>query len=361
MTKIAQLQAEPLDIQLREPFGIAGGAQQHARNVLVRLTLSDNTVGIGEAAPFPAVNGETQQQVLDAFAEAKAIVEQQDALDWRALARRLAQALPAVPSLRCAVETALLDALCRRRGLSLWRFCGAAQRDLVSDITIPTGSVERARDAARRATEAGFEMLKVKVGEPNGPDEVARLTAIVEAAPDCRLILDANAALSPDEAIALVRNLPDGVRARLVLFEQPTAADRPEDLETVQSTLNVAVAADESARSLADVKHIARTQSAAMINIKITKTGIAEALDMIHVAKASGLGLMIGGMVESELCMTASACIAAGSGGFSVVDLDTPLFMLESPVKGGLMRRGARISVGHIGSGLGVEVEANTA
>ena len=35
---------------------------------------------------------------------------------------------------------------------------------------------------------------------------------------------------------------------------------------------------------------------------------------------ATGLGLMIGGNVESILAMTVSACFAAGQGGFSFVD-----------------------------------------
>ena len=68
---IRRLAAEPLDLPLRVPFGIAGGAQDVARNVLVRLELADGTLGLGEAAPFPAYNGETQAQALAALRAAE--------------------------------------------------------------------------------------------------------------------------------------------------------------------------------------------------------------------------------------------------------------------------------------------------
>ncbi|HET7541790.1 MAG TPA: dipeptide epimerase, partial [Polyangiaceae bacterium] len=71
MVSIADVTAVPLDIELNEPFGIATGAQISAQNVLVSVTLSDGTTGLGEAAPFPAVNGETQAAVLAALSAAQ--------------------------------------------------------------------------------------------------------------------------------------------------------------------------------------------------------------------------------------------------------------------------------------------------
>ena len=79
---------------------------------------------------------------------------------------------------------------------------------------------------------------------------------------------------------------------------------------------------------------------------------------MALVAKAHGLGLMIGGMVETELAMTASACLAGGLGGFGFVDLDTFFFMAPRPLKGGFAVRGATLDVGALGVGHGVKVLA---
>ncbi len=75
---------------------------------------------------------------------------------------------------------------------------------------------------------------------------------------------------------------------------------------------------------------------------------------MIAAARGYSLGLMIGGMVETELAMTVSACLAAGVGGFGFVDLDTPLFMKHSPAVGGWEQSGPKIRVSHIRAGHGV-------
>ncbi|MBM4363548.1 MAG: dipeptide epimerase, partial [Deltaproteobacteria bacterium] len=171
------------------------------------------------------------------------------------------------------------------------------------------------------------------------------------AAPRARLVLDGNGALTPEAAASLV--LAVG-RERVSLLEQPTPAGDDDALRRAGELSLVPVAADESARSAADVVRLARTGAAQVVNVKITKTGFAEALDMIAAARAGGLGLMIGGMVETELAMSASACLAAGQGGFAFVDLDTPLFMKSRPLSGGFTQRGPHLDLAGIALGHGV-------
>ncbi|HSN97894.1 MAG TPA: hypothetical protein VLS89_06335, partial [Candidatus Nanopelagicales bacterium] len=108
-TRIRRLSIEALDIPMREPFGIAGGAQEIAANLLVSVELDDGAVGLGEAAPFPAFNGETQSGARAAIEAARAIVEGADARAWRRIATARRAALPGAGSARCAVETAGLD------------------------------------------------------------------------------------------------------------------------------------------------------------------------------------------------------------------------------------------------------------
>jgi len=350
---IADVTATPLDIELNEPFGIATGAQHVARNVLVTLTLSDGTVGIGEAAPFPAVNGETQGAVLKALAEAQKALLHHDALRFRAVSRVAADVLPDVPTARAAFESALLDAICRRAELSLWSFFGGAEPLLLSDITITTGSAEAAEAAAQRAAAAGFRTLKVKVGGVAFDHDRARLVAIARAAPNAELVLDANASLSADGALELLAALGDA-RTRVTLFEQPCGKLDLEGLRKVRERAGTLVAADESACSAGEVVTLIRERAVDVINIKTMKSGVLEAMAMISVARAAGLGLMIGGMVESKLSMTVSACLAAGMGGFEFVDLDTPWFMRNAPLNGGWDARGATLQVDHITLGHGV-------
>jgi L-alanine-DL-glutamate epimerase-like enolase superfamily enzyme len=141
-TTIRALSVEPLDIPLHAPFGISGGAQEVARNLLVTLELADGTLGYGEAAPFPAYNGETQASALAAVEAVRAGVVGADVREWRPIAALLRERIGGAGSARCAIETAVLDGLTRWAGMPLYAFFGGAGRALETDMTITTGSVE---------------------------------------------------------------------------------------------------------------------------------------------------------------------------------------------------------------------------
>jgi L-alanine-DL-glutamate epimerase-like enolase superfamily enzyme len=355
MLTIIELVARAFDVPLVTPFGIATGTQEVANNVLCTLRLSDGTLGLGEAAPFPAVSGETQAQVLGALDALGAVLPGQDAERYRHVAGLAREVLEVVPSALAALDIALLDALCRRAGRSMWHHFGGSEPRLVTDITIPTGDVAAARAAAKSAREGGFRELKIKVGRGDLDLDAERVRAAHAAAPECTLILDANAGLDARDALALLGAL-GSARARVVLFEQPVARDDWDGLSEVEREGGVPVAADESARSAREVAELARRQVVSVINVKTAKTGLFGAWDMASVARAHGLGLMIGGMVETELSMTASASLAGGMGGFRYVDLDTFFFMGPRPLTGGFGVRGPELDLEAIGAGHGVEV-----
>ncbi|HEV8246724.1 MAG TPA: dipeptide epimerase [Polyangiaceae bacterium] len=353
MTRIAEISAQPFDLTLSEPFAIATGTQERAANVLLRLRCEDGTLGLGEAAPFPAVNAETQTQALSALERAKGELVGASIGNWRATAERAGALLAESPSALCAFETALLDAFCRRARLSLFEFFGGRQGALSTDITITTGSVQAARAAALRAHSQGFSQLKLKVGGAPLELDLERVRVAADAAPEAELLLDGNASFEAGQALRLLEKL-GALARRVVLFEQPTAASDFAGLREVRRLGGVLVAADESARSRADVARLAREHAVDVVNIKITKTGIVEALDMIGCARSHGLGLMVGGMVESRLCMTTSACLAGGIGGFRFVDLDTPLFLRDDPCLGGFTQHGPKLDLRTIAHGHGV-------
>lgn len=105
-----------------------------------------------------------------------------------------------------------------------------------------------------------------------------------------------------------------------VLFEQPVHRDDWEGLGYVgriaRDKYGVSVAADESCRSIVDVKNIVEENLVDVLNIKLAKVGVVGALEIIEVARASGLKLMIGGMVETRLAMGFAGQLAAGFGCF---------------------------------------------
>jgi len=352
---IRSVEVTPLDIPLFEPFGISGGAQAAANNVLVTLELADGTLGYGEAAPLPAYNGETQTQALAVLAGSRRWLAGYVVKDWRWLAAEFRGRGGAwCGSAQCAFELALLDALTKQRGEPLWKFFGGAGTTLETDMTVTTGTATEAADNARAIRKRGIRMIKVKVGGKLGPaHDLERVGAISEVAPDSPLILDGNAGVSRAAASELVR----GLKARGIvpaLLEQWLAKDDLAGARALAEESGWLVAADESVTSADDARRVVAERAAGAINIKLMKGGVVAALDIVAVAKSAGLTLMIGGNVESILAMTGSACFAAGQGGFDFADLDTPLFLAENPFDGGFTMDGGRISVAHLAAGHGV-------
>jgi L-alanine-DL-glutamate epimerase-like enolase superfamily enzyme len=354
-TLIRALDVSPLDLPLHAPFGMSGGAQAVANNVLVRLELAGGAVGHGEAAPLPPYNGETQRDALAALESAAAWLRGREARDWRSLGLEFRRRMPVKSgSALCALETALLDAVTRHDGVPLWRHFGGAGTTLETDITITTGSAEAAAAAAREIRARGIRMIKVKIGGPAGPaHDLARLTAIQEVAPDSPLILDGNAGLSRAESSELVRGLKDrGITP--ALLEQWLAREDVAGLRALGEESGWQVAADESVTSPEDAVRLAEARAVHVFNLKLMKAGVGAGLGIVEVARRHRVQLMIGGNVESTLAMTMSACFAAGQGGFAYADLDTPLFLATNPFHGGYAFNGGTISVAHVKAGHGV-------
>jgi L-alanine-DL-glutamate epimerase-like enolase superfamily enzyme len=347
---IHSLTAHRLDVPMKKPFGIAGGAQVEARNVLVAIDIGNDIRGWGEGAPFPAFNGETQEQVLAACALAGPLLEGQDLHDDDAIRERVREACSGSPSAACAIETAIFDARARLAGKSLREIFGGAEEELVTDITITTGTVE---DATREALQfAPFRTLKMKVGGGDVDGDVARVLAVRAARPDARILVDANGGFSADDAIRFAAAIAP---ATISLFEQPIAPGDWDALAEVRKRSGLRIAIDESVTCVNDVTEAKRRGAADAANVKIMKSGIFEALAIVARAREEGLDRMIGGMVETRLAMGMSACIAAGIGGFTFIDLDTPLFLASDPFEGGYAQDGERLDLRPIDFGHGAK------
>jgi L-Ala-D/L-Glu epimerase len=349
-SRIARLSARRLDVPLTKPFGISRGAQHIAANILVEMLLEGGVRGWGEGAPFPAFNGETQEQVLAACASAEPLVIGLDVNEPERLAGRIASATAASASALCAIETAMLDCQAKLRGASIRELLGAAEEEVVTDITITTGTIEEAERDARAF--AAFNTLKVKIGGGPLDRDVARVLAIRRVRPEARLLVDANAGLSVDEAVEFAHAVGP---ANVELFEQPIEAGDWDALAEVRGRTGLRIAIDESVTCADDVTQAKAHGAADAVNMKIMKSGVFEVLRIAQRARETGLIRMIGGMVETRLAMGTSASIAAGLGGFMYVDLDTPLFLAEDPFEGGYEQHGERIDLRPVRLGHGLE------
>jgi hypothetical protein len=161
-----------------------------------------------------------------------------------------------------------------------------------------------------------------------------------------------------DDALTLVREA-ERAGGRVVLFEQPMGTRDLDAMREITARATVPIAADESAATLDDVLAIAHARAAHVVNLKVMKSGVVQALDMALAARAHGLGLMIGGMVESDIAMSLSAHLAAGLGGVEFVDLDTAWLLAGDPYEGGYRAEGPRYELDDA-PGLGVRARGSS-
>ena len=342
VTQIRKIDLWPVDVPITDPFVVATGVRVTAENVFVRITLQGGAQGYGEMAPFPEVGGEDRTSCLAAAMQLGKVMLGQSAAQYKWLARLLQEAAPAHPPARCGLETALLDAFCRASGMPLWALWGGADvRERETDITIPITDLDRTVALARGWYEKGFRLFKMKIGK-DVDEDVRRLDAVHRALPGVAFIGDANQGFSREDCLAFV----NGVKrfgGHIVLLEQPVMRDDLDGLAALRHLTGIPVAADESVRSLQDARDVLNKQAADYINIKIMKCGVIESLEIAAFARASGLNLMIGGMVETRIAMGCSFAMVLGLGGFDVLDLDTPLLLATDPVKGVYQYSGPRL------------------
>jgi len=350
---IKSLQGKPLNAKLGQTFAISSASQDEVTSVLVVLKLSDGSIGYGECAPMRPFTSHTQEGNLQAVAGIAAWLVGQGATKPLLLSRGLKERLPGNAPCRAAVEMALLDALCRHWKLPMYHYFGGNSDRLKTDYTISVGTVAQARTDTQAILKRGIDEIKVKIGKEAGLD-FERLLAINKEAPAAGLILDANQAYTAKQSLKLLKDLKaKGITP--VLFEQPVPKEDWDGLaEITRGSPDVPVCADESVQNPEDAAKMVKAGAARAINVKLMKSGLFDAREIAVIAKAAGLQLMIGGMVETRLSMTVAAHLAAGLGGFRFVDLDTPYFFAKDPMKGkGLLPHGV-YDLAQIAAGTGV-------
>jgi L-alanine-DL-glutamate epimerase-like enolase superfamily enzyme len=352
---IRKVEFWPVDVPITDPFVVATGARTIAENVFLRITLDNGAQGYGEAAPFPEVGGETRESCLIALRQLCKVVLGRSAADYKEVGRLLSEQALTHPAARCGLETAVIDAYCRASNIPMWQLWGGADvRERETDITIPITDLDKTVALARGWYAKGFRLFKMKVGKDVESD-VQRLEAVHRALPGISFIGDGNQGFSRQDCLTFAQ----GVKAcggTMVLLEQPVVRGDIASMAAIRRETGIPVAADESVRSLSDAQEIVARGAADYINIKIMKTGVAEAVEIAAFTKASGLKLMIGGMVETRIAMGCSFSLVLGLGSFDVLDLDTPLLLASDPITGGYRYKGPHLQPWS-GPGLDMTVE----
>jgi L-Ala-D/L-Glu epimerase len=334
-----ELSFRPVCLQLDAPFRISRSTDVEVELVEVTLTI-EGVTGYGEASPQDHY-GESIASTT-AFLEACGPLLGDDPFALEEIESRL-DVLPDERAARAAVDAALHDLCGKLAGVSVWRLLGVPRRSRPTSYTIWLGDPDEMARRAESASDGRFKRLKLKLGARDGLD-IERIRAVRRATP-LPLQVDANEYWSLDEALD---SIPELARIGVDYVEQPLPAGDTDGV-TLKARSELPIYLDEDCHTLGDITSCAERGHG--VNIKLAKAGgMREAVRMVHAARALGLGVMIGCMVESTLgiapaCPVASLC--------DHVDLDGNMLLAEDPWDGVELVDGVQLPSER--PGLGVE------
>jgi L-Ala-D/L-Glu epimerase len=342
VSRRVELRCVRVRVPLRRAFVTARRAVDALEATLVAADV-DGVRGWGEAATTWRVTGESAESVAAAVAgPLQDAVAHVDPLDGRAVEHALAEAVIGNASARSAVACAVADAAAQQRGLPLARALGAAALQVRTDLTVSAGPLDDmvagARDAAR-TTGA----VKLKLGRG---DDSAVLPAVRDAIGEGPLLrVDVNQGWTAEAAIRAIRSWEDA-GCGVDLVEQPVRAGDLVGMSRIRSAVATPILADESVHDADDLDRVVELGAADAVNLKLAKCGgPVAALDLAARARAAGLGVLVGSMLETAVGVAAAAAVAATVAPDAVHDLDAAMWTVAGSGPGGLRYRGGLLEL----------------
>jgi L-Ala-D/L-Glu epimerase len=325
--------ATPLELPLVHPFKTARG-EERARSVLIRVR-AGGLEGIGEATPT-ARYGESPESVIAYFDSHSLAVDNPYRLE-----ALLHDGVP--PAARAGLDLALHDLIGKDLGKPLYALLGLDPA--LTPVTSFTIGIADTETTLRKVAAVGdHPILKVKLGSGTPTQQIEMLAAI-RSRYGGAIRIDANEGWDVDGAIRILRELQ---RYEIEFCEQPIAAGHPEQLRAIRERVTVPIVADEDAMVASDLPRLCGQVDG--VNVKLSKTGgIRGALAMIHTARAMGMKVMLGCMVESAIAATAAAHLSPL---VDWADLDGPFLTARDPFTGVTYDHGKLVLPE--GAGLGV-------
>ncbi|MDQ2858768.1 MAG: dipeptide epimerase [Candidatus Eremiobacteraeota bacterium] len=306
------LDVSELTLPLVHPFTIARGSETSARSVLARLSWHEFE-GLGESAPSSRY-GESVATVLGYFRAHPPAGDDPYALE------ALLADMPAAA--RCALDIALHDLIGKDLERPVWQLLGLDPA-LTPVTSFTIGIAEPGEMLAKLEAIREHPILKIKLGFPGDIEVLEAIRARYTGT----LRVDANESWTPQEAVAKLALL---ARLDVEFCEQPIPAGTPERLGWIRDRSRVPLVTDEDSKDASDLPALAGRVDG--INVKLVKCGgIRGAYAMIATARALGLKVMLGCMVESAILATAAAHLSPL---VDWADLDGPFLTARDPFSG---------------------------
>ncbi|WP_029422611.1 o-succinylbenzoate synthase [Alicyclobacillus macrosporangiidus] len=299
--KLESVRLRWLKMRMREPFETSFGREQDKDVVVVEVRSREGAVGFAECVAMsdPLYNEETADTawlMLKKYFVPRVLALSFDSLDdVRGVSRALAP-FKGNRMAKAAIEMAVWDCWANETGQPLPGLLGGVRDEITVGISVGIQpDIPTLLNKIEGYVAQGFARVKVKV-KPGW--DLEPLAAIRRAFPDLPLMADANSAYRLADADHLRRFDEFG----LTMVEQPLAHDDIFDHAALQRQLQTPICLDESIHTAEDARKAIEAGACRVINIKVGRVGgFAEAVAIHDVARAHGVPVWCGGMLETGI------------------------------------------------------------
>lgn len=360
MSSIASVRFRKIARPLRTVFRTSLGSKSVATSVLVEVLLDGGLKGIGEVPTSFAVPQETPEAIKAVLVEARAAIKGMPIGDYPSALAKLRERFGEFHMTLSGLEVAMFRAALAARGQSEPGHWNAFSRSIETDITVAfTRDLKSLSDLLRRPARIGFKHYKVKVSGDTKADIALvktvreELDRLVEGAV---IRLDGNQGYTAGTYKRMLDEL-DKAKIAIELFEQPLARDDFAGLRKIAGLSPVPVILDETVFDAQACRRVIDEGLGDGVNIKIAKSGIAESVAIMKLARAAGLKLMIGCMTETMVGLSVGIYMAAGTEAFDYLDLDAAHLLFNVRRQGAITIAGPRYVISGRETGLTKGVE----
>ena len=288
---ISEVKIEKHTLRYKKPISTSHGIITDRSVILLGLKDKKGTWGYGESSPLKGFSSENTDDVENILTE------------WgKTKNERL---LTGFPTAKAAVDCAFLDLKAKNNGLPLHKYMNSEslKEFPISQLILGETPKELVSNA-RRATEAGYKTLKIKVGTSSEEIDYERLKAVRETVgQEIAIRIDANGGWNTNQAIDILGRL---IPFAIEFVEEPTRG--LDNLATVQKNVVQKIAIDESLQDVDNIEKIKNAQIAKILIIKPSAIGgIKFASQLIDRAKSLELEVVVTSLLDGAIGVAAAA------------------------------------------------------
>ena len=315
------LSYRPLPLRLAHTWTIARGSADEKKNGLLTLS-AEGVTGYGEAAANKRWN-QSYETSEAAFARVKGAVaglSPWEHLTWLERAEKEAGPDSEVVA---ALDLALWDWKGKRLNRPVHELLGVPTgRMPITTFSIGIDTAEVMKQKVREA--APFPRLKIKIGLANDEENVAAIRSVT----DKPITVDANEGWTTvEEARKKIAWLNT---VKPMYLEQPMPAAMDGEMAKLKGLARFPILCDEGVVHPSDVPEKKGLYDGVVL--KLAKSGgITRVYEMTAIARALGLKLMLGCMIESSLGIAGGVAVGPL---FDWLDIDGCLLLAKDPFTG---------------------------